>query len=253
MWRNRLKNGLLIALAVMVSFGAIGFVSKKQQDKTIGRLFINIENQGGQYFVVEQDIAELIVKKYDPFLFGMEISAINLRNIEETVRGHRFIERAEVHRDLAGNLVVDVKQRRPLARVVRKNGPDQYIADSGKLMPVSDRYTARVVIVEGAFFDQKLKTDLNESETGKALYDLLQFIEQDKFWHAQIAQIKVDADGEITMLPQVGKQSIEFGQPDHKKEKFRKLRIFYEKILPHKGWNAYSRVNVKYEGQLICE
>jgi cell division protein FtsQ len=55
------------------------------------------------------------------------------------------------------------------------------------------------------------------------------------------------------MFPQVGGQLIEFGKPENLELKFKKLRIFYKEILPEKGWNAYERVNLEYEGQIIAE
>jgi cell division protein FtsQ len=55
------------------------------------------------------------------------------------------------------------------------------------------------------------------------------------------------------MYPQVGKQYIEFGKAEQIEEKFSKLTIFYQKILPFKGWNTYKRVNLKYFNQIVCE
>jgi cell division protein FtsQ len=55
------------------------------------------------------------------------------------------------------------------------------------------------------------------------------------------------------MYQQVGKQVIEFGEAKDIEEKFKKINLFYEEILPAKGWNTYSRVNVKYKGQIVCE
>ena len=55
------------------------------------------------------------------------------------------------------------------------------------------------------------------------------------------------------MFPQVGGQLIEFGKPENLESKFKKLMIFYKEILPKHGWNAYERVNLEYEGQIIAE
>ena len=34
---------------------------------------------------------------------------------------------------------------RPIARIVRNDGPDGYIAEDGTIMPVSEKFTSRVV------------------------------------------------------------------------------------------------------------
>jgi cell division protein FtsQ len=55
------------------------------------------------------------------------------------------------------------------------------------------------------------------------------------------------------MYQQVGKEVIDFGKPEMIESKFEKIAIFYEEILPSKGWNTYSRVCVKFKNQIVCE
>jgi cell division protein FtsQ len=83
--------------------------------------------------------------------------------------------------------------------------------------------------------------------------ELLKFIESSTFWKAQIAQLHIDASGNIKMYQQVGKQVIDFGKPEMIESKFRKIEIFYEEIMPTKGWNTYNRVSVKFKNQIVCE
>jgi cell division protein FtsQ len=85
------------------------------------------------------------------------------------------------------------------------------------------------------------------------LMQLLKFIENDKFWKAQITQMNINNSGNIKMYTQVSKQVIEFGTPEEISEKFKKLKIFYKDILPYKGWNSYERVSVKFKDQIVCE
>jgi cell division protein FtsQ len=90
-------------------------------------------------------------------------------------------------------------------------------------------------------------------DEGKDLFYFIKYIEKDKFWSAQFAQLKVDKRGMIEIFPQVTKQMIEFGDTYQYDEKLKKLKIFYDKILPDRGWNRYNRVNLKFENQIICE
>ena len=88
---------------------------------------------------------------------------------------------------------------------------------------------------------------------GEPYFELINFINNDDFWKAQIAEIEIDASGEIVLWPQVTKQKIEFGAPDNIENKFKRLMVFYQEILPRNGWNSYTRVNLKYENQIVCE
>jgi cell division protein FtsQ len=85
------------------------------------------------------------------------------------------------------------------------------------------------------------------------MMELLNFIEKDPFWKAQISQMHIDKKGNIKMYTQVSKQVVEFGKPEDIEEKFRNLKIFYKDILPTKGWNSYDRVSVKFKDQIVCE
>jgi len=82
---------------------------------------------------------------------------------------------------------------------------------------------------------------------------VLQYIDADPFWKAQIAQIELNENNELTLYPQVSKQVIIFGSPEDYEQKFKKLKVFFKQILPQKGWNKYEKVNIKYNNQIVCE
>jgi cell division protein FtsQ len=121
-------------------------------------------------------------------------------------------------------------------------------------MPVSEKFTSRVVLVSGPYVSQMLKqANMNNSEETRKVMDLINMIRDNEFWHAQIAQLDIDGGSRVTFFPQVGDEKIEFGKPENLDVKFKKLMIFYKEILPRTGWNKYNRVNLEYEGQIITE
>jgi cell division protein FtsQ len=144
--------------------------------------------------------------------------------------------------------------RRPIARIVRNDGPDGYVAEDGTIMPVSDKYTSRVVLLSGSFVRQMLRQqNVSQTEEGKQLMDMLKMIREDDFWKAQIAELEIDSKARIVFFPQVGDERIEFGKPENLETKLKKLKIFYKEIVPRVGWNKYSRVNLEYDGQIVAE
>jgi cell division protein FtsQ len=72
-------------------------------------------------------------------------------------------------------------------------------------------------------------------ERGKTLIPLFEFINNDDFWRAQIAQLVIAADGGVVMVPTLGKTYIDFGLPMNIESKFKKLALFYKKIIPNKA------------------
>ena len=109
------------------------------------------------------------------------------------------------------------------------------------------------MLIAGEYTSELVKRDLTETEEGRKLFELLKFIHQDRFWKAQVAELDINNKMEITIYPQVTKQVVEFGRAENIEDKFRRLKVFYKQILPRRGWNVYSRVNLKYKDQVIAE
>ncbi len=252
-FKYKLKRKVKVFLTFVIFFGLIGFVEKQQQAKVCTKINISIENTLANYFINDADIVNLMTNGGREPLIGEYYRNIELKNLEKRIKTNKFIRSCQVSKDLKGELSVEIRQRRPIARVVQRYAPDAYISDQGEVLPLSDRYTARVVLIEADHAESLIEKDLPQTQYGKAFFELLQFIDSDKFWKAQIAQVYVNADGTILMYPQVGKQVIEFGTATDIGRKFDKLKIFYKQIIPVKGWNRYSRVSLAYQDQIICE
>jgi cell division protein FtsQ len=176
---------------------------------------------------------------------------LNLKALEMSLENEKFIKDAQVYKDLKGNIVVSAEQRRPVARIVRPDAPDAYIDEEGEIMPLSEKFTSRVMLITGDYTDHLVEAGMDNENAD--YMDFVNLVSADPFWKAQISQIDIDDSGEIFIYPQVTKQVVEFGLPDKMETKFDKLEIFYKKILPFKGWNSYKRVNLKYLNQIVCE
>ena len=252
-FKFNLKREIKIGAAIIVVLGVIAFTERRHGNVSIKDISVRLENIHDNHFLDEADIVELMQLNQEN-LRGASIDRVNLKQIEKKIKTNAFIKDAEMYSDLKGNVVVRVELRRPIARIVRNDGPDGYIAEDGAIMPVSDKFTSRVVLVSGSYVRTLLQQDnVNETEEGKQVMALINTIREDEFWSAQIAQLDIDSKVRITMFPQVGDEHIEFGKPDNLEVKFSKLRIFYKEILPRMGWNKYGRVNLEYEGQIVAE
>lgn len=243
----KIITGLLLVGAL------IAFSERKHDVITIRDVHIRMQNIGDNHFMDEGDIKNLMQTDTQT-LRGADVRSIDLNEIEKRIRQDRYVKGAELYNDLRGNLVVNVSLRRPLARIVRNDGPDGYIAEDGTVMPASDKFTSRTTLLSGPRAVSLLQADnVGDSDEGAAILELLHYIHGDEFWKAQIAQLDIDSKGRISMYPQVGDERIEFGSPGDLERKFAKLRIYYKEILPRTGWNKYGRVNLEYEGQIVAE
>lgn len=247
------KRELKIFAAIMVVLIFIAFTERKHEEFAIRDISVKIENGVNNHFLDESDVLGLMRVDVQN-LRGARTSDINLKAIENKIKKDPFIKEVDLYTDLKGNLIASVELRRPVARIVRADGPDGYIAEDGTIMPVSEKFTARVLLVSGPYVRKLLEQpNISESQDGAQLLNLIHVLRDDEFWNAQIAQMDIDARGRLTLFPQVGDERIEFGKPDNERAKLRKLRIFYKEILPKAGWNKYRRVNLQYEGQIVAE
>jgi len=238
----------LVGLLFLVSF-----VERKQGAVLCKNIYVELENITENQFYYENDILNMLDKK-GKSIRGLNISQIDLNFFEEKLLYDKHIKDAQLYADLNGNVIVRVKLRRPIARIVQHDGPDAYISEDGVIMDVSDKFISRCLIIEGQNLKPYLEAgSLVSDEEGKKLLDMLLFIQDDKFWKAQVAQLEINRSGYIVLYPQITKQIVEFGKVDNYDEKFKKLKVFYKKILPVKGWSKYYRVNLEYEKQIIAE
>jgi cell division protein FtsQ len=249
---NKIKS-LIFAGCSIVTIGALaGFASSRQNEKICEKISIKIDNEYNNYFIGDKEIKSLLTREGERNLEGISHSKIDLKNLEKRIESNKFVKEADVYKGLDGNIHVYVKQSRPIARIIN-TGQDVYVDTEGNILPLSDRYTARVLPITKSAQIKSLDKGFFQDSLGIAYLDLLRFIENDAFWKAQLAQMHIDNDGKVSFLPQVGEHSIEFGKPVEFDRKFKKLMIFYKEVLPIMGWEKYKRVNIEYEDQIICE
>lgn len=206
-------------------------------------------------FVEKNALCQRLQEAHVTCILGNTLDrGVALRKLKNSVDAHSFVRRSTLHKTWKGRLKVWILPKRPVARWLNpcRASADLYIDECGEWLPLCDTYTARVMLVSA----QKQLTDqghLQNSAYGVSLLKVLNTIDQDPFWRAQIAHIKVDERNKLVLTTQISKQKVYFGRPERVQEKLQKLYAFYTVVLPHKGWNTYQRVNLEFEGQLVCE
>ena len=252
-WKLNIRREVTTVVALVGVSLLISFSERKQRVVVCKDVIIELENDRENHFMDEADVMRL-VETNCPNLIGTNINRLDMRAIESKLKYDKHILDAQLFGDLKGNLVVEVTLRRPVARIVQEDAPDAYIAEDGTVMPVSEMFTARVVLISGEYVKKLLESeDLSKTVEGQQLMELIRLINENIFWKAQVAQLDMNSEGRITIYPQVTGQRIEFGRLEDTENKFKKLMIFYKEILPQRGWTKYKRVNLEYAGQVIAE
>ncbi len=241
MLHNRwVKISLVVLVVGYLSFAVKTFAYKS--DETIcPRIRVTVCDSKSLRFVSEQDVQELLKDK-SVCPIGVRLDHIDTDHMENFLKGKSRIKTAECYKTPNGELQVKVTQREPILRVMCPHG-DYYVDSERKVMPVSSLFTAYVPITTG-----HVSKDFALGE----LCDFALFLRDHPFWNAQIEQIDVAGNGEVTLVPRVGNQLIQMGTLADYQEKLDRLYALYTQGFNKIGWNKYKQITLKYNGQVVC-
>ena len=249
---TKIGIALLWILGVSTILVSLAFTEIKKQEFKCKKITINVNKDDEDYFINKQDIAALIQIGGDSLL-NKNIDAIDVKRLEKLIEDYKYISNAEVFIDLNGELFVNVKQRKPMLRIFTADQHSFYLDENGLKMPLSPNYSAKVLSANG-FIDEVYGGiyDSVKNPLLKDIFALSQFIRKNEFWDAQIEQIYIEENKDITLIPRVGNQRIILGSIEKMNEKFEKLYLFYTKAMPKAGWDAYSIINLKFDNQIVA-
>ncbi len=234
----------------------LGFVGKEQSRVSYSGMEIIIYDSLNLKFVDKAYIISLI-QSVAPELSGKSIENIGLQSIENKISLVKTIRNAEVYFTVRGKLIVEVYQRNPVVRIIDRMGHGFYLDEEGYIIPLSRNFSSHVLVVNGHIGEDCIKaTNIKDQGKGmdllRDIFDMVQYIQTDEFWRAQILQIYVNDEQEFELVPRVGAHIIEFGPADDIVTKFEKLWLLYDEGFRNKGWNQYDRINLKYRNQVVC-
>jgi len=264
---NVRKIGILVLCCIGVAgiLISLSFATSRQKATRSESLSINIDNNTEEEaFISEDDIKAFFKDRRDKIL-KTKVGDIQVNDLEKALNTHPAIENAEVSVDVNGDVEVDIRQRHPIVRVFNQDGESYYIDQEARLMPLSNNYTARVLVANGyinepygnrsmfSMIDIGRHKVLSEVSVLDDLYNLGMYISADSLLSSLIVQIGVTKENEFELYPAIGNHKIVFGDGKDIEEKFEKLKLFYrEGLTKTDSWNKYSAINLKYKNQVVC-
>ncbi|HAP01376.1 MAG TPA: cell division protein FtsQ [Bacteroidetes bacterium] len=221
-----------------------------QQNISLTDYRIHISTDNGMFFLNENDVKQIIQdNNYD---VGKTSGDLDYNRLEKIIENNSYCENAEIKLSPDGEVNVEILQRVPVLRIINKYGVGFYLDKSGKKLPLSDKFTARVVVATGNISDSGISEDTSDAVNTSKLFQIASFICTDSFLNALIEQINVTNEGEFELIPKVGNHNILLGDEKNLSEKTEKLKIFYREGLSKVGWQQYSVINLKYANQVFA-
>ncbi|HPC99567.1 MAG TPA: hypothetical protein P5257_09370 [Bacteroidales bacterium] len=248
---------ILVTVMLLYLLATPVYLSGRVKQIKCSSVEITVSDSSENGLITRGEVASM-VRKEGTTLAGTGLKEIKLNEIEERIRARNEIKSAEAYVTIDGTLRIAVTPREPVLRLI-VNGSDYFMDDEGVLFRKRKLYTPRVHVVTGNFeirgpvAEGVSVLDTAAGETIlKDVYNLVGFIRRDRFWSAQIDQIRVAGNGDISLVPRTAGHIINIGKIDGLEEKLENLKALYDKIMPLAGWDAYSLIDLQYKDQVVC-
>mgnify|MGYP000111995535 CR=1 FL=1 len=230
-------------IAFLLLIGSLGFLysfsTTRNQQKKVGEPVIEFE-AGDNNFLTHSMVNKLLIQN-DTTVKNQAKSMLDLYGLENMVLKNPYVKNASVFLTIDGTLKSIVKQRTPIARIIN-NSASYYIDKQGIKVPLSNNYSARVMLISG----------LKKDEEIKEILPLISYIIEDDFLYKEVVGMQKLEGDEYQFSVRSGNYKINFGNLSKMDTKFIKLKAFYNKTFEDKTIQNYKTINVKYHNQVVC-
>ena len=233
-----ITSSIIISVIVLITMIIIAFLQRR--DLVCEHIIVQVENRENYSFIKAENIASFLNNNGIKCV-GLKTSEINLLEVENTVKKIKVVRDAICYFNMKGDLYVKVWQRIPQYRVKSLSG-DYFVDDNREIFPANSSTVAYVPLITG-----KLSTDFATNQ----LFDLISFIENDRFLATAFTQITVN-DERVSLIPRVGNFVVVLGDIDNFESKLTKYKTFIKKVYKYKEWNKYSVISLEYKNQVVC-
>ena len=214
---------------------------------------IDIRGVNNNFFIDKADVLTTIKNFTGGNPVGRSMGSFNLRAIENNLEKDVWIKNAELFFDNNDVLQVSVDEREPAARLFSADGNTFYIDSSLKILPLSEKFSARLPVFTGFPHSSNLAMKAADSSLLRDVLLISEKLQADSFLMAMIDQVDITPQRNFEMLPKIGNQVIVFGDATDADEKFNKLKLFYKKVITTTGWSRYSMISLQYKNQVVAK
>lgn len=253
--KNKIKRILTAFTWVLVGTGCIVLLVSAVHSKDAKRckgVDIDIAGVSNNYFIDNNDVYAIIKNHGGDSTKHQSLASIDLKKIEGELEKDVWIKNAELFFDNNDVLKVFVEEREPVSRIFTTSGNTFYIDSSCMMLPLSEKFSARVPVFTGFTSDAKILSK-PDSMLLKNIKDLSVRIAADSFLMGMIDQVDIDAQRNFEMVPKIGNQNILFGDASDAGAKFEKLKLFYKDVITKSGWNRYNVIDLQYKDQVVAK
>ena len=256
---------LVLAFFVLMGAGALvlwAFSISRHNTQPVPELRVNIQKGQNVDELITKREVDSIVHSHFGLLQGTPMSQIDVGAIQVAVNRHPAIQSCNVYMGVDGILNIDIQQRAPMFRVMNSDGGGFYVDTLGQSFNLLDRSVAYVPIVSvegvmGAMEFPATRAYYDENTLGLTYLDELVTFGNHMRKHADLKDwtehVHLTAMGTLEVIPRIGRHVIDYGSIYNLEMKTKMLFQFYRSQLYITDLEKYSRINLNFENQVICE
>jgi len=195
--KYRIWKILLTTLWISIGTGvAVLLVAgiRKKDAMVCRSVEISIKGVSNNYFVDEADVMNTISRLSGGDPVGKKTGSFNLRKMEQELRLNIWIKKAELFFDNNEKLQVRITEREPLARLFTTTGASFYVDGDNDLLPLSDKFSARLPVFTG-FPTDNIILSAADSSLLADVKNISLAIQKDSFLMSMIFHFKGQSSG----------------------------------------------------------
>jgi cell division protein FtsQ len=225
---------LLFMLAILV--GSVVLTKIRSNDLLTSELVVNFKGKGARFLDVE--IVNKLLIQSDDSLFFQQKYMVALDKVEQQFLDHPVVKSAELFTVPEGKLHIEIEERLPIVRIQANNS--FYLDEVGKVMPLSDRFTAKVPLFYGELKEENMQ----------ALVLLISKLSSDAFLAAEVIDFQWQNSAFVLGLRSYPFEVV-WGEDIAFEHKVEKLKRFCAFTLENKD-KKFNRINLTYDKQVVA-
>lgn len=228
---------------------AVSSAARKQEKAPLQGLDIRVANSNQVGFISEKDLKELLFTRRHIQPTAMAMGEVNVHRLEGIARSNPWIESAQVYVDHRRVLHVSATQRIPYVRIFETSGDSYYLDTALKQLPLSTDYVHYAPVVTGV--PHMLDSTAKKAIRAQIVY-VVGKLSADPFWKQGVEEIVVRPDGDFELIPVLGNHRAILGDTTALDTKLHTLFLFYRNVLNRIGWDRYTVLDARYNGQVVA-
>ena len=238
--KRLIQHIILLLLVVALTVGIV-WARNKSRGEVCTSIDVEVVNADSTSFVTPQGVLSDL-KGQGIELVGKHMGDIDASDIEEALRLSPYLESADIVKCQNGRILIRVSQLVPVFRVFDGES-SYYVNRAGKHMAASSYYHSDVPVVQGHFTRKYQPT---------RLLPLIDYVEKDSLLHSLVTMYVVRDTNNIIIVPSISGHVVNIGNASGFENKFAKLKLFYNEVMPKRGWNTYDTISVKWNHQVVA-